>query len=101
MHKKIKNKITRNLDKIYQTSCNVSKSFGLSTISLKVLRDVINLGKITKSDTNKDLHDFIEKHNEMLDILYTTCEDYTKQVKSDHLSKEFLKTCINKLKDNL
>ena len=101
MNKKAKKLITKHLDMIYVGSVRVSKSFGLDAISIPILREVIELNKMTADDTNKPLHDFIEKYNAMLDELYKSCKETTDKVKSDHVSRALLKRFIDTLKINL
>ena len=101
MNKKVKKLIIKHLDKIYTGSVKLSKSFGLDSISLALLKQVISLNKMTADNTNKEIHDFIDNYNKMLDELYRSCVAVTKKVKSNHVSKLVLKQFIDTLKENL
>lgn len=101
MDKKIKRIVLKHLDKIYSGSVSISKSFDQKAISPVVLKDCITLNKLEKTDENKQLHEFFDKYNDMLDTLYSTCIKYMKRIKAQKVSFAYLKVSIGVLKKEI
>ena len=75
--KKIRKLVFGGLNKIYNTSITLSKTYLYELIPLTVLREVINRAYL-KIDAEIPI-EFINNYNEMLNVLYETCaEDATK-----------------------
>lgn len=101
MNKQIRNQLFKTLDKIYKSAVKLSKSFGLDTISLTILKGLIEAAKFTADDSNKELHEYIKHNNDLLDLLYKSCEDAVKKVKAEHLAPALLKIYINEIKSGI
>lgn len=86
------------LNKIYYTSRDIAKDWGLKHIALNTFKELIER---SKHRDFTDMREHKETYNKLLDILYTTCADKSKELDSKNVSVKFIKGCIEHIKNNM
>lgn len=88
-------KVLKNFDMIYSVSIGICKEFDEKAIPLPVLKASIGAAKIKPDESNKIMHDYIQKHNKVLDELYKTCELHVKSFGAEKVPFKFLRKCVD------
>lgn len=95
----IKSRVHKGLSDILKASKQIAKSWGLQSIPLVTLKEIIEKGKIDEnSSENKEVKKFYSSYNKMLTVIYQTCEKKAIQMKSDHVAIAYIRICINHTK---
>lgn len=98
-----KNKIRKivfgNLDKIYTTSRDIAKEWGLDAIPLTTFKVIID--KSRPKTEESALKEFNIVYNKTLDLIYKTGKDKTKEMKSENISIKYIKVLIDHVKANM
>ena len=93
--RKLERLVHKQLDKIYSTCVSITKEWGVDKIALRILFDLIKKSKLKPSE---DLnYDFVNKYNEMLDLLFVTCAANSTD---KEISYKLLRRYIDTVKEN-
>jgi len=99
MKKKELQLVKTHLDKIYDTSVEITVAFNSEYIPLNTLWELLNRSKLKK---DKRLKGFDDNYNKMLDVLYTVSKGYCETYElNKRLPMVVFKRYIKELKDNL
>jgi hypothetical protein len=84
------------LNKIYTVSRDIAKQWGVETVPLNTLKEIIDKGKL---EIDGELTEFKEAYNTTLGLVYSTCEDQAKKFGSKNVSVKYIKVVIEFTKE--
>lgn len=98
----VRNKIHKGLDDIYKASAKIAKAWGMQSVPLTTLTEVIERGKVDlKSTPDQAAKTLFKAYNTTLDTILKTCRQKAKQMRSENVSCEYIKLCVNHVKENM
>jgi len=96
---KVEKMVFDNLNRILNTSKEITKQWNQSNVSLIILKTIIEKSK-PASVKNKTVNNFIVKYRLLLDILYSNCERQAKLMDSESIPIEILSELIKVIKQS-
>ena len=95
----IRKVVFKNLNKIYTTSRDIAKGWDLNTIPLTTFKTIIDKSRLQTEESS--LKEFNTAFNKTLYLIYKTCADKSKEMKSENISIKFIKVVIEHTKTNM
>ena len=92
---KIQKMFFKNFDAIYKSCKKVSKEYGIKHCSIVYLKKTIDIVKENKVDkAEKEAYQIQLAYFKVLDAIYSTCKTQAREIGSDGVSFDFLKSII-------
>lgn len=95
----LSNLVIKNFDNLLKANKKIIKQWNKKTVPLTLLKKTIEISKFKNPEpNNKLLIRLEESHHEMMDLIYSTCENAAKRMNLTDIPYTILENCVYNIK---